>query len=308
MPFLQVQESGFHRTLDESRRYSANISGYLASPANAHRAILDFSFRFGRWTEVLFPGVLAIVLGIAGGLLGVLAPRTADPSRPRDRETVLLYGSLGLLILWASFGPAAGLYSVLFKAVPIFSFMRAPSRFGVVIPLVLGLLGSLALARMRGRMRAAASLTLAAIAAAEVSVVPFPWEHATPFPSPYRMLAALPRAPMAEFPFYGGRVAFPLHTQYMLFSTAHWQPLLNGYSDHIPLDFRESAVILDSFPSQDSFAVLRRRRVRYIGIHWDMFGPRREEIRQRLQPFAEHLRELASDDRMTLYEIVTFPR
>jgi hypothetical protein len=308
LPFLQVQESGFHRTLDESRRYSANLSAYLASPANAHGAILDFSVRFGRWTEVLFPGVLAIVIGVAGAALGSVAPRRSDRGGARDRETVWLYGSLGLLILWASFGPAAGLYTVLFKAVPIFSFMRAPSRFGVVIPLVLGVLGSLALARLQGRTRTVASLTLALAAAAEVSVVPFPWEHATPFPSSYRMLAALPRAPMAEFPFYGGRVAFPLHTQYMLFSTAHWQPLLNGYSDHIPLDFRESAVILDSFPSVDSFAVLRRRRVRYIGVHWDMFGPRREEIRQRLQPFAEHLRELAADERMTLYEIVTFPR
>jgi hypothetical protein len=38
-----------------------------------------------------------------------------------------------------------------------------------------------------------------------------------------------------------------------------------------------------------------------------MFVNRAQEIRERLQPFEHHLRVLASDDRMTLYEIVSFP-
>jgi len=84
-------------------------------------------------------------------------------------------------------------------------------------------------------------------------------------------------------------------------------PLVNGYSDVIPDDFRPTAVILDSFPSRDAFGVLAQHRVRYIGIHWDMFVNRAGEIRERLKPFAAHLRVLASDDRMTLYEIVSFP-
>jgi hypothetical protein len=38
-----------------------------------------------------------------------------------------------------------------------------------------------------------------------------------------------------------------------------------------------------------------------------MFAGRQDEIRQRLIPFALNLRVLAGDDRMTLYEIVSFP-
>ena len=53
----------------------------------------------------------------------------------------------------------------------------------------------------------------------------------------------------------------------MLNSTAHWQPLVNGYSDHIPADFRESAPVLGTFPSDHAFDDLRARRVRYIAIH-----------------------------------------
>ena len=309
IPFLEIQEGGFQRTVDESRRYSANLASYLASAAHAHKWLLEFSARFGRWSEVLFPGAVALLLGTVGLAMALFRPRPADADGPpgTDRETALLYGSLALLIFWATLGPQAGFYTALYHAIPLMSFLRAPSRFGVVIPLILGVLGALALARLGPRFRAPVSLAIAAIAALELNAVPFPWTRAPTFPAPYAVLATLPNGPVAEFPFYGERVAFPLHTQYMLFSTAHWQPLLNGYSDHIPRDFRESAVILDSFPSTDTFAVLRRRRVRYIGIHWDMFGPRQGEIKTRLQPFEKHLRELGSDDLMTLYEIVSFP-
>jgi predicted RNA-binding protein with RPS1 domain len=64
----------------------------------------------------------------------------------RDRETVLLYGSLGLLAFWASFGPAAGLYAVLYRVVPLFTFLRAPSRFGMLAALILALFSAFALA------------------------------------------------------------------------------------------------------------------------------------------------------------------
>jgi hypothetical protein len=93
----------------------------------------------------------------------------------------------------------------------------------------------------------------------------------------------------------------------MVLSTTHWMPLVNGYSDHIPADFRQAASLLDFFPSNDTFAVLQKRRVRYIGIHWDMYGPRADEVRSKLKDFAQYLRPLGNDATMTLYEIVSFP-
>jgi hypothetical protein len=133
------------------------------------------------------------------------------------------------------------------------------------------------------------------------------WYRAPVLPAGYSLLAMSPRGPLAEFPFYGERIAFPLHTQYMLFSTAHWFPMINGYSDVIPIDFREAAPVLDSFPSDDAFAVLARRRVRYLTVHWDMFAGRQEEIRARLERYKPYLRTLASDERMTLFEVVRYP-
>jgi hypothetical protein len=311
-PYLSMQrEEGFRRSLDDAVRYSATLASYLASPAHAHQSILALARRLGWHTgEVLFPGMLVVALGAAGFAIAVR--RKDDPAAdpPRHRESAVLYGSLGALAFWASFGPAAGLYAGLFHAIPLFTFLRAPSRFGLLVAFVLAILAAFAVQRILRAVPSRAAWAGAALAAAgllELNAVPFPWERALRVAPAYALLSGLPKAPVAEFPFYGERVAFPLHAQYMVFSTAHWMPLVNGYSDHIPRDFREAAFVLDSFPSNDAFAVLKRYRVRYIGVHWDMFGPRAEEIKTRLQPFARHLRPLAADANMSLFEIVSFP-
>jgi hypothetical protein len=219
-----------------------------------------------------------------------------------------LYGSLGALAFWGSFGPPAGLYTLLYRAVPLFTFLRAPSRFGLLVVLVLSIFAAIALARlMSPRLGRIAAPALAILAVAELNVVPFPWERALPVSTNYRILASMPRAVVAEFPFYGERIAFPLHAQYMALSTSHWMPLVNGYSDYIPQDFRQAAFVLDSFPSTDTFKILEKHRVRYVGIHWDMYGPRAGEIRAKLKEFTQYLRPLAADEKMSLYEIVGFP-
>jgi hypothetical protein len=67
LPYLELQEGGFVRSLDDARRYSATWQSYLASPSHLHRPILVLARQLGwRIGEVLFPGVLAIVLGIVG--------------------------------------------------------------------------------------------------------------------------------------------------------------------------------------------------------------------------------------------------
>jgi hypothetical protein len=310
LPYLRLQqEQGFRRTLDDAVRYSANGQSYVASSAHLHYWMIEATPGWARWSEVLFPGFLAIGLGVAGFVLS-LRRDTSGAARSSDRETALLYGSLGALAFWASFGPPAGLYSLLFR-LPAFSFLHAPARFGLVVVLALAALAALALSRLfarrprRWRVIMAAAIGAAAIA--ELNVLPFPWERAEPIPAIYTVLAKLPRGPVAEFPFYGERPVFHLHTQYMLFSTAHWMPLVNGYSDHFPDDFRQTAPVLASFPSRDTLLLLSRYRVRYIGIHCDMYGSRADEIRQRLQPFLQYLRPIAADSNMTLYEIIAFP-
>jgi hypothetical protein len=311
LPYLSMQrEEGFRRSLADAARYSATPASYLASPAHAHQWILRIARSLGWHSgEVLFPGLLLLLLGAAGLALSVRRSLPPSPGAAADRESALMYASLGALAFWASFGPSAWLYTAMFRAIPLFTFLRAPSRFGLVVALTLAILAAFALERLLAAPRRTTWIAgaVALLGLLELNALPFPWERALPVPPGYALLARMPRAPMAEFPFYGERVAFPLHAQYMVLSAAHWMPLVNGYSDHIPQDFREAAFVLDSFPSNDTFAVLAHKRVRYIGVHWNMYGPRADEIRTRLQAFAGHLRPLASDENMSLFEIVSFP-
>jgi hypothetical protein len=315
LPYLEIQrETGFGRSLDDARTYSATWISYLASSARAHRWMLPTLNELGGWNgEVLFPGFVALALAFCG-VVSAASRQTDQVAQPvRNRESVLLYGSLAVLAFWTSLGPAAGLYSVFYKLIPVFSFLRAPGRTGLVVMLCLAVLAAFGVRALsqkaRGRGPVAITLAAAGLVFADLLQIPFDWRAASPINSLYNRLAELPRGAVAEFPFYDQRPDYHIHTIYMLNSTAHWQPLVNGYSDHIPQDFRRLAVRLASFPSRDAFDALQERRVRYITVHLDRYGHRAiADIERRLEAFAENLRLIAGDARMRIYEVVEFPR
>ena len=133
IPFLRVQQE---------TRLRAQRRGHGALGGEAERLprLVGTRPRAGCWPtrgrsghggEVLFPGCLAVA-----ARRGRARDRAAPPATD-DRETALLYGTLGVLAFWSSFGPRAGLYRVLYY-LPTFSFLRAPSRLGLVVRLVPG--------------------------------------------------------------------------------------------------------------------------------------------------------------------------
>src|SRR5712692_636009 len=99
----------------------------------------------GHWNAVLFPGFVAMIGGAAGLAIGVRTPRL--------REAAVLYGALGGFACWASFGPAAGLYTLLYRIIPPFTLMRAPSRFGIVVTLALAVLAGIAVRHWLAQVR-----------------------------------------------------------------------------------------------------------------------------------------------------------
>lgn len=310
--------AAFGRSLQHSGVWVAMWTSWLASPAWAHRWMLP---HLGTWYDVLFPGFLPTLLGL--GAMALLAARalgrgSARHASPRDSaasfpEAAGFYGLLGGLAAWTSFGPAAGLYSVLYYAVPGFSLLQAPSRFGILTILALAVLSALLLAEAGRRLskRAAGRLTLGCIAALvlELAVVPVPLV-ATYEPDPaYRLLARLPRAPLVEFPFFGERHEFWRHTEYVLNSVHHWQPLLNGYSDYFPADYRDMAPVLARFPSPDAYAVLEARRVRYLAFQLRLYDRATLPALERaLREGPVPLRLLSRSQSVWLYEVVDWER
>jgi hypothetical protein len=308
LPFLETQrEAGFARTIDDAAMYSANWQAWLTSGAWAHRWALPY---LEGTSEVLFPGVITIGLGLLG--LGVaLRGRVATPGG-HARETAGFYGFLGVLAFWASFGPSAGLYTLLFNTIPIFSFLRAPARFGMVVVIALVVGTALALAWIVGRWprhaRIVAVVTPLALVA-ELAEMPISLREAAPVNTAYRMLATLRPGPVAEFPFFYNRSDFPRHAEYMLSSTYHWQPLINGYSDHIPQDFRDMVIPLSSFPTIESFRILQERKARYAIFHLDYYDRRsREKLLERLDRYQQYLTPLSRENDVWLFEITAWPR
>ena len=94
----------------------------------------------------------------------------------------------------------------------------------------------------------------------------------------------------------------------LLLSTYHWKPLVNGYSDHAPADFRQMVEPLSSFPTLESFAILRSRRTRYVVFHLDMYDQvLRRRLLERLETYKAHLEPLSGVGEVWLFEIVSWP-
>ena len=310
VPYIQLQRStGFGRTLADASRFSADWRAYFASSALAHRWMLKL---LEHWQEVLFPGFVATLGGIAGLVIGLRTPtqdRAGSGLQTSLREIAILYGALGGIAFWASFGPGAGLYTVLYRTIPPFSLMRAPARFGIVVTLALAVLAGIAVRALLARIArpTLVGLLLALLTAAELAI-PLRFREVPALSPAYKMLATLPAGPIIELPFWSiNRERFG-HASYMLNSTAHWMPLINGYSDHIPPDAVEAAPTLKLFPSREAFKLLAGPRPRYAVFHMNLFGEEdRAATAARIAEFAPYLTALYTDNDTRLYEIVGFP-
>lgn len=306
LPYYELQVTyGFSRPLSMAAQYAADWRAYFASSSRWHTWMLP---RLGHWKEVLFPGFLATGFGLVGLALG-LAKRIDT----RARRHTVYYALVAIFAVWASFGPNAGLYTVLYHTVPIFSFLRAPARFGVAVSLALAVLAAFAITRFfTGNQRRCppwlGAAALVGLGLADLHLAGMPLREAEP-PSPvYRLLRHLPPGTVVELPFFYTRMTYYRHSWYMLQSTYHWKPLVNGYSDHLPQDFIDMTIPVSSFPNMEGFRLLEPRGVRYAVFHLNWYNTKnRTELLERLERYKAYLRPLLRDGDTLLYEIVAWP-
>jgi hypothetical protein len=313
---------------EADQQISADLQDYLTSPTALENAIVPF-----KWAdpphESLSPGfVLGILVAIAFGTTGAFASgrlretfpalirklfgRTSRTAESADRLTewqVLWgYAAVTLLAVWASFGPAYGLYAVLMRVIPGMSFVRAPSRLGVDVALGLAVIGGFGARWLIAERRWALALLVAACVLDRYAG--WPSAQADPIPRVYRVLATLPRGGVVDFPFPYQPNDFHHHTRSMYNSTVDWMPRVNGYSDIVPSDFLDIAVPINDFPELSAFPLMYRYHVRYVV--WELAGyPRGTVVFNRLASrfgaAAQYLRPIVRDTDYWLYEIVGWP-
>ncbi|MBN2371336.1 MAG: hypothetical protein JXO72_12705 [Vicinamibacteria bacterium] len=235
----------------------------------------------GRSAEPLFPGLLTILLSV----VAILASRR--------REAVRLALAVGVVSFMLSLGPEIRLGSVAIpgpfdwlRHVPPINMMRVPSRIGVLVILAFAILAALGWARiMRSRSRTIQGLAVV-LAGAFIVYEGFPFGLSRSFrpippPPPYtQWLAQAPRGSVLELPYESSPF-------FMVWSTAHWQPLVNGWGA-FPAPLAESlGGEGQGFPRPAFTRRIQKAGVRYVIAHMDRLGKRRRRrvIETPLPPF-----------------------
>ncbi len=252
-------------------------------------------------TAYPFPVSYALPLAVFGLALLALWPGRGDAAR-RARGLGLGLG-LASAVAWVlvlgrelSWGESTFPLPARWLAawIPGFENLRSPLRWAIVpgmaFPVLAGI-GAWRLAaglsawveRRSGGHRAvvpACTLALAAAVLASSPTAQLPREPAWPDPgaqAAYAALARLPEGPVLEIPWpLAHSRNLDLASRYMLGSTLHWRPLLNGTSGYYPRSWNLIAELARRLPSQQALAQLRRVvDLRWIVVHRD--GLSREE-------------------------------
>ncbi len=295
LPYWRAhREQGLVRTLDEAAAFSSRPENYLATPARLHYSAWSHRF-FGSSGGAFFPGLGGLVLAAA-------ALRQGGLRAPLVRMLLAVAGA-GFVL---SLGPSTHAYSLLHSLFPPMKGLRDPSRFGYLLLLSVALLAPLGLAALRRRAGGhSGALALAAIAAVNAEALAAPMRY-VPFegfsPIYAKVATAQEGSVLAEFPLYPAAEVYR-NAEYVLASTEHWKPLVNGYSGFTPASFVKRAEILRHFPDAAAFVELHRLGVTHVVVHLARYRePRRALVVETLdgRPDLERLGTGPSGERLYL--------
>lgn len=283
----------FVRSAEEAE--SATIENYLSTGARVHFNWWSKELGGGVSTSV-FPGIVALTL---------VALAFVDRDQHRDRRfRMCAVAAAGCIVL--SFAPSLPFYASLHAAVPLLQMVRAIHRIGQVMLLLVAILagfGVAALARAWGGTRTwpAAVAGMLILVNGEALRAPIEYGWFGGVPPAYEVLAKEPVAVVAEAPFPMPSQWF-LNSPYMVNSTRHWKPLLNGYSGFRPASYDTAYEAMRAFPSDASLIALHQLGVTHVVVHRrEMLGAAAGE-----DPFnrVSSIRLLAKDDDVLIYKLL----
>ncbi len=254
------------RKVHDIASFSATPENYLAAtPENVVHG--EWSAAFGTSERRLFPGVIALLLCVAGA-------RSTD----RRRATLLICGLVGLIL---SLGLNTPIYEWIRTVIVPYRGLRAPARASILVFLAIAGLAAYGYLRLVHR-RSKAMVNAGAVAVTLLLLAEYrthlgSWLTLPDQPAQvYRWLATQPRVVVAEVPFAEPNGLDRIYDGlYMFNSTYHWQPIVNGYSGFFPRSFMELAHEMEQFPDNRSIAYLKNRGVDIIVVHGRLLGTAR---------------------------------
>ncbi len=296
---------GFVRSTGDTLKYAASLQTFLA--ANGwNRVWGGLTENFRGDPSNLFPGLVVVVL--AGAAL-VRLPRHIPRTEWRLVAALAVLGlTAGLLAL----GPEIrmrgvtlfpGPFALLREYVPVFSNIRATGRAGIFVAFALALLSGLALNSLRRSTIVSGIALIAFLAEARIAPIPAPpftnvIDSRHSVPRVYQWLGQRPAGTIvAELPARAasdfGRPAFH-DSIYMVWSTMHWQRLVNGFAGAETALVQRFRATAGSFPEAEALDVMKEARTKYVLVHLRGFGPnQRERMEEQIAQMKDRLREVA---------------
>jgi hypothetical protein len=292
-PYFRLERDfGFSRPLERVVPASARLHSYARSKVVWHQ---ELGIPDANAEQTLFPGVTLGALSVLGLLV-------------LDRRSSL-YALVAGFGFWASLGPAGGLYSVLHAVVPGVNGLRVPARFSILVFFALSVLAGRGVRWLEEKLPRAKRfvLVLALLPLAETIGTDVPFRSAPVAPpgsEPY--LAAEPDAsPVLHLPMPFERERISENAVYMLWSTAHFRPMANGYSGFTPPSFYELAEALSTFPDDPSVELLRSRGVERVVLHRDRYLRARVAALEQAISSDGRFDEVFRDERSVVYRVTT---
>ncbi|HUR35194.1 MAG TPA: hypothetical protein VM032_15430 [Vicinamibacterales bacterium] len=257
LPYYRASaEVGLGRSLEETQRFSAELTDYFAAAGRLHFDILRWSRPYFQG-DALFPGFVGLALAIVG----------MARSGVRDTRVRMLV-VIAVVSFALSFGPAFPPYRVLYRVYPLLTGIRGAVRFGQFTLAAIGMLAGFGIAVLQRRLapRLSMPLCLALVVAVngEALRAPLGYTEYRGIPPIYDALTQIgSKSVLVFFPFYDSS-RFHLNAPLMLATTKSFQPMLNGYSGFKPASYYEHVRRLATFPDQASIDYLRTVGVTHV--------------------------------------------
>ncbi len=217
-----------------------------------------------------------------------------------------------LFSLWAALGPRFGLYAAMYRLLPGFDFIRVPSRLTIISLLGLAVLAGVGFERLlafrhlssrSGNVRKALAAVGVLLLVAELAAFPLDANnYEIRIPLVDRWLAEQDPIPVVvALPVVDPRddvEAARRHSAYMLYSTAHFSRLVNGYSGFTPARHDRLFRDLVRFPDEQSLTELEELGVQFAVLYRAGYSNDAwEAVQEKLGVYSERLRlAVATED------------
>ncbi|MGQ0736108.1 MAG: hypothetical protein ACT4QD_20960 [Acidobacteriota bacterium] len=260
LPYYRVRlDQGLVRTIDDVRLYSAGWLDYLVTAGRIH---------FSAWSHYVFEHRTALFPGLTASALAAMTVISGVALRDRRARMALAFSVVGFAL---SFGANLPGYAWLHEHVPLLQGIRAAARWGFLALTGIGILAGFGVSWLQNRVGRtsvwpAIAIGLVGLVTLEALRAPLSLRRFDGLASVHRRLARAEVHAIVVFPLYGGD-RFNRNAMYLLDQTAHWKPMINGYSSFAPSSFFERAARLQSFPDAASIAELRSVGVSHIVLH-----------------------------------------